>query len=77
MFKLPEDLESKYAFVSLASARAEQLQMGALARVENRAQRKFTVIAQQEIAEGQVEQIDEEELARLQAEAEAEAAEEE
>lgn len=54
MFKLPEDLENKYRFVTLASKRAEQLQMGALPRVENPA-RKSTVIAQEEVASGRVE----------------------
>jgi DNA-directed RNA polymerase omega subunit len=54
MFKLPEDLENKYRFVTLASKRAEQLQMGAVPRVEN-PERKNTVIAQEEVACGRVE----------------------
>ena len=54
MFKLPEDLENKYRFVTLASKRSEQLQMGALPRVEN-PERKSTVIAQEEVASGRVE----------------------
>ena len=54
MYKLPEDLESKYRFVTLASKRAEQLQMGALPRVEE-PNRKSTVLAQQEVANGMVE----------------------
>ena len=53
MYKLPEDLESKYSFVTLASKRAEQLQTGALARVAA-PDRKFTVVAQAEVAEGAV-----------------------
>jgi len=53
MYKLPEDLESKYRFVTLASKRAEQLQTGALARVVV-PNRKFTVVAQAEVAEGAV-----------------------
>ncbi len=53
MYKLPEDLESKYKFVTLASKRAEQLQTGALPRVVA-PDRKFTVVAQAEVAEGQV-----------------------
>ena len=32
-FKLPEDLESKYKFVTLAAKRAEQLQVGAVPKV--------------------------------------------
>jgi len=54
MYKLPEDLESKYRFVTLASKRAEQLQLGALPRVE-RSGRKSTVVAQQEVAAGLIE----------------------
>jgi DNA-directed RNA polymerase omega subunit len=53
MYKLPEDLESKYSFVTLASKRAEQLQTGARPRVAA-SDRKFTVVAQAEVAEGAV-----------------------
>jgi DNA-directed RNA polymerase subunit K/omega len=54
VYKLPENLESKYEFVTLASKRAEQLQAGALARVDAPG-RKFTVVAQAEVAEGAVD----------------------
>ena len=57
MYKLPENLESKYAFISLASARAEQLQSGALPRVDP-SSNKVTVIAQQEVAEGAIQVYD-------------------
>jgi DNA-directed RNA polymerase omega subunit len=57
MYKLPENLESKYAFISLASARAEQLQSGAVPRVDP-SSKKITVIAQQEVAEGAVQLYD-------------------
>ena len=53
MYKLPEDLESKYRFVTIAALRAEQLQQGATPRVETLS-RKNTVIAQQEVFEGAV-----------------------
>ena len=53
MYKLPENLENKYKFVTLASKRAEQLQVGAAARVDA-SDRKFTVVAQAEVAEGMV-----------------------
>ena len=53
MYKLPEDLESKYRFVTLAALRAEQLQAGALPRVEAHA-RKATIVAQEEVASGLV-----------------------
>ena len=54
MYKLPEDLENKFRFVTLASKRAEQLQTGALPKVGDTA-RKWTVVAQQEVAMGLVE----------------------
>lgn len=57
MFKLPEDLDSKYRFVTLASLRAEQLQAGALPRVAG-GYRKATVVAQDEVAQGFVEAFD-------------------
>ena len=44
MFKLPEKLKSKYEFVTLAAKRAEQLQSGALPRVD-RESNKVTVIS--------------------------------
>lgn len=74
MYKLPEDLDSKYRFVTVASKRAEQLQSGAPPRVQAR-QRKFTVVAQEEVAEGLIELFDAEKLAQQELEA-AEAAEE-
>ena len=54
MFKLPENMESKYKFVTLASKRAEQLQTGAPARVDIPG-RKVTVVAQAEVAGGVVD----------------------
>ena len=51
MFKLPENLKSKYAFVTLAAQRAEQLQMGAPPRVDLPSS-KVTVVAQKEVAAG-------------------------
>lgn len=53
MYKLPEEMESKYRFVTVAALRAEQLQAGAPARVESPSH-KPTVIAQQEVAQGAV-----------------------
>ena len=54
MYKLPENMESKYKFVTLASKRAEQLQAGAPSRVDE-PDRKVTVVAQAEVAEGVVD----------------------
>jgi len=53
MYKLPDELGNKFKFVTLASKRAEQLQAGALPRVTD-PERKLTVIAQEEVATGQV-----------------------
>ncbi|HZN55032.1 MAG TPA: DNA-directed RNA polymerase subunit omega [Candidatus Polarisedimenticolaceae bacterium] len=57
MFKIPEGTESKYRFVMLAALRAEQLQAGALPRVDSET-RKATVLAQEEVAAGLVEPWD-------------------
>ena len=57
MFKLPENLKSKYEFVTLAAKRAEQLQQGAVPRVD-RPSTKVTVTAQAEVAAGRVAVID-------------------
>jgi DNA-directed RNA polymerase omega subunit len=57
MFKLPENLKSKYEFVTLAAKRAEQLQTGALPRVELPSA-KLTVVAQKEVASGLVNVVD-------------------
>jgi DNA-directed RNA polymerase omega subunit len=54
MFKIPENLESKYRFVMLAALRAEQLQSGAIPRVDSESI-KPTVVAQEEVAAGVVE----------------------
>ena len=54
MYKLPDNLENKYRFVTLAAKRAEQLQLGALPRVAS-GERKATVIAQEEVAAGLVD----------------------
>ena len=53
MYKIPEDLKSKYEFVTLVAKRAEQLQIGAVPRVDLPSS-KVTVIAQEEVAAGLV-----------------------
>ena len=68
MYKLPEGLQNKYRFVTLASKRAEQLQTGAPARVDSDS-RKVTVVAQEEVAAGKINLYDPE---KLEPEAEAE-----
>jgi DNA-directed RNA polymerase omega subunit len=57
MFKLPENVESKYRFVMLSALRAEQLQLGAIPRVDSMST-KATVVAQEEVAEGLIEAWD-------------------
>jgi DNA-directed RNA polymerase subunit omega len=71
VFKVPENVKSKYEFVILAAKRAEQLQMGAVPRVDT-GSNKVTVIAQQEVAEGKINLHDPEQEAELQAAAEEE-----
>jgi len=70
MYKLPENLGSKYAFVSTASSRAEQLQTGARPRTENAEGRKLTIIAQEEVATGLVQAVSEEDAVQAAAEEE-------
>jgi len=57
MSKLPEPVMSKYRFVMLAALRAEQLQAGALPRIDSDT-RKATVLAQEEVAAGVVDAWD-------------------
>ena len=54
MAKLPDPVMSKYRFVMLAALRAEQLQAGAVPRIDS-ATRKPTVLAQEEVAAGVVD----------------------
>ena len=57
MTKLPDPTMSKYRFVMLAALRAEQLQAGALPRIDSDT-RKPTVLAQEEVAAGVVDAWD-------------------
>lgn len=57
MIKLPDNTMSKYRFVMLAALRAEQLQAGALPRIDSDT-RKATVLAQEEVAAGVVDAWD-------------------
>ena len=54
MLKLPDGTMSKYRFVMLAALRAEQLQAGAIPRIDSDT-RKATVLAQEEVAAGVVD----------------------
>ena len=57
MFKIPEEVRNKYEFVTLAAKRAEQLQAGALPRVDS-SSGKVTVVAQEEVAAGLIAIVD-------------------
>ena len=57
MNKVPETIMSKYRFVMLAALRAEQLQAGAIPRIDSDT-RKATVLAQEEVAAGVVDAWD-------------------
>ena len=57
MAKVPETNMSKYRFVMLAALRAEQLQAGAIPRIDSDT-RKATVLAQEEVAAGVVDAWD-------------------
>ena len=58
MFIMSKDKKDlgKYEFVTLASLRAEQLQMGARPRVDE-PDRKVTMVAQIEVATGEVQRF--------------------
>jgi DNA-directed RNA polymerase omega subunit len=57
MTKVPDNTMSKYRFVMLAALRAEQLQAGAIPRIDSDT-RKATVLAQEEVAAGVVDAWD-------------------
>jgi DNA-directed RNA polymerase omega subunit len=57
MNKVPDNTMSKYRFVMLAALRAEQLQAGAIPRIDSDT-RKATVLAQEEVAAGVVDAWD-------------------
>jgi len=65
MIQYPDDLESKFKFVTLASLRCEQLQKGAKPRLDGKS-RKDTVMAQEEVLAGEVRQMTEDEIAEEQ-----------
>lgn len=66
MIQYPDDLGSKFRFVTLSSLRCEQLHKGAKARITSRSD-KHTTIAQEEVMNGEVREMSEEEIAAEQA----------
>ena len=61
----PDDMKSKFRFVTLASLRCEQLQKGAKARVSPSSP-KYTTIAQEEVLAGEVREMTPEEISAAQ-----------
>jgi len=57
----PDDLESKFKFVTVASLRCMQLQKGAKQRLTSRS-RKYTTVAQEEVLAGFVREMTEDEI---------------
>jgi len=57
----PDDLESKFRFVVVASLRCLQLQKGAKQRVTSRS-RKYTTVAQEEVLAGLVKEMTPDEI---------------
>jgi DNA-directed RNA polymerase omega subunit len=57
MFKVPESVRNKYEFVTLAARRAEQLQIGAVPKLES-GSTKVTVTAQAEVAQNLIPLVD-------------------
>lgn len=62
MIQYPDDLSSKFRFVTVASLRCQQLQKGARARVVSRSH-KHSTVAQEEVLGGHVRAMTEEEIA--------------
>lgn len=54
MFRIPDNIDSKFRFITIAAMRAKQLQRGARPRVETRAT-KPTAISREEVLAGLIE----------------------
>ena len=54
MQKIPDNIDSKFRFITIAAMRAKQLQRGALPKLETAAT-KPTAIARQEVASGLID----------------------
>jgi len=81
MDRLPENISSKYKFVTVAARRCAQLLNGARPKIDDKLFVKSTTVAINEVLQGKIEFIDDPEKARKEAEAaaalEAEKAEQE
>ena len=54
MHKLPDNIDSKFRFITIAAMRAKQLQRGALPKIDSEA-KKPTAIAREEVLSGAIE----------------------
>ena len=54
MFRIPDNIDSKFRFITIAAMRAKQLQRGARPRLESRAT-KPTAISREEVLAGLIE----------------------
>ena len=54
MAKLPDNIDSKFRFITIAAMRAKQLQRGALPKIDSDA-KKPTAIAREEVMSGAIE----------------------
>ena len=54
MQKLPDNIDSKFRFITIAAMRAKQLQRGALPKIDS-AETKPTTIARAEVLAGAIE----------------------
>jgi DNA-directed RNA polymerase omega subunit len=55
MKELPENVPSKYLFVTLAAQRCAQLLNGARPKIETKSMQKYTTVAMNEILDGHIE----------------------
>jgi len=55
MKDLPENIDSKYRFITIAAKRCEMLQKGAKPKVDEEKFSKFTSLAMEEVLEGLID----------------------
>lgn len=55
MKNLPENIDSKYRFITIAAHRCDMLQKGAKAKIDEEKYSKFTSVAMEEVIQGLIE----------------------
>ncbi|HUX07628.1 MAG TPA: DNA-directed RNA polymerase subunit omega [Acidobacteriota bacterium] len=55
MKNLPENIDSKYRFITIAAQRCDMLQKGAKAKIDEEKFTKFTSVAMEEVVQGLIE----------------------